>query len=117
MVMEIAFSDELGNITLVYVVPIESVCRLFLWIFSSSQSLISRKNRSSNINGLKLYRQELVDFLITLDVCDNEIDIPEALHFDFAGDLRISRLLTRPRSEERRVGKECVSTCRSRWSP
>src|SRR3546814_7892262 len=26
----------------------------------------------------------------------------------------ISRL---SRSEERRVGKECVSTCRSRWSP
>src|SRR3546814_12369517 len=24
---------------------------------------------------------------------------------------------TLPRSEERRVGKECVSTCRSRWSP
>src|SRR3546814_16382925 len=28
------------------------------------------------------------------------------------------RALTRQRSsEERRVGKECVSTCRSRWSP
>src|SRR3546814_1341805 len=25
--------------------------------------------------------------------------------------------LTIRRSEERRVGKECVSTCRSRWSP
>src|SRR3546814_8086142 len=25
--------------------------------------------------------------------------------------------LVLPRSEERRVGKECVSTCRSRWSP
>src|SRR3546814_11967916 len=25
--------------------------------------------------------------------------------------------LPRNRSEERRVGKECVSTCRSRWSP
>src|SRR3546814_2541780 len=25
--------------------------------------------------------------------------------------------LGRQRSEERRVGKECVSTCRSRWSP
>src|SRR3546814_14195442 len=25
--------------------------------------------------------------------------------------------LTYLRSEERRVGKECVSTCRSRWSP
>src|SRR3546814_13381227 len=24
---------------------------------------------------------------------------------------------TPPRSEERRVGKECVSPCRSRWSP
>src|SRR3546814_6410584 len=24
---------------------------------------------------------------------------------------------TRERSEERRVGTECVSTCRSRWSP
>src|SRR3546814_14680564 len=26
-------------------------------------------------------------------------------------------LLGPARSEERRVGKECVSTCRSRWSP
>src|SRR3546814_19186335 len=26
-------------------------------------------------------------------------------------------LRTLARSEERRVGKECVSTCRSRWSP
>src|SRR3546814_14461520 len=25
--------------------------------------------------------------------------------------------VTRNRSEERRVGKECVRTCRSRWSP
>src|SRR3546814_12540175 len=25
--------------------------------------------------------------------------------------------LQKARSEERRVGKECVSTCRSRWSP
>src|SRR3546814_18618421 len=25
--------------------------------------------------------------------------------------------ITHDRSEERRVGKECVSTCRSRWSP
>ena len=27
------------------------------------------------------------------------------------------RWLARMRSEERRVGKECVSLCRSRWSP
>src|SRR3546814_15518194 len=30
---------------------------------------------------------------------------------------QLSDDLTRKRSEERRVGKECVSTCRSRWSP
>src|SRR3546814_8170740 len=31
--------------------------------------------------------------------------------------LRLPASLASPRSEERRVGKECVSTCRSRWSP
>src|SRR3546814_18321968 len=36
-----------------------------------------------------------------------------------AARLRLRRRLLRlpVRSEERRVGKECVSTCRSRWSP
>src|SRR3546814_12974941 len=29
----------------------------------------------------------------------------------------VARLSFARRSEERRVGKECVSTCRSRWSP
>src|SRR3546814_19087027 len=29
----------------------------------------------------------------------------------------VATALERVRSEERRVGKECVSTCRSRWSP
>src|SRR3546814_7809545 len=28
-----------------------------------------------------------------------------------------SPIYRRTRTEERRVGKECVSTCRSRWSP
>src|SRR3546814_1315249 len=30
---------------------------------------------------------------------------------------RLGKLLGPKRSEERRVGKECVSTCRSRWAP
>src|SRR3546814_13492754 len=33
------------------------------------------------------------------------------------GDIRDLAVETGLRSEERRVGKECVSTCRSRWSP
>src|SRR3546814_14713111 len=32
-------------------------------------------------------------------------------------DVRGLVLVAEARSEERRVGKECVSTCRSRWSP
>src|SRR3546814_12321550 len=30
---------------------------------------------------------------------------------------KLPRLDVLPRSAERRVGKECVSTCRARWSP
>src|SRR3546814_14586218 len=63
-------------------------------------------------------------------VCPNDAVgmIGQAAH---AGDLNIHGLQSRTdgptylpiadnertRSEERRVGKECVSTCRSRWSP
>src|SRR3546814_7648738 len=39
-----------------------------------------------------------------------EPDPDHALHRQHPGPQR-------RRSEERRVGKECVSTCRSRWSP
>src|SRR3546814_968684 len=38
----------------------------------------------------------------------HEVQASPRLHTTPAGSLR---------SEERRVGKECVSTCRSRWSP
>src|SRR6059058_2850834 len=31
--------------------------------------------------------------------------------------LHVARVRSDVRSEERRVGKECVTTCRSRWSP
>src|SRR3546814_13897257 len=34
-----------------------------------------------------------------------------------AGSPLFSSYFRDPRSEERRVGKECVSTCSSRWSP
>src|SRR3546814_13790452 len=34
-----------------------------------------------------------------------------------AGRTRVAGRAVQRRSEERRVGKECVRTCRSRWSP
>src|SRR3546814_10521838 len=33
------------------------------------------------------------------------------------GRFSLLKILTEQRSEERRVGHECVSTCRSRWTP
>src|SRR3546814_14495526 len=40
-----------------------------------------------------------------------------ALAVDVLGALEVLAPLVADRSEERRVGKECVSTCRARWSP
>src|SRR3546814_14556480 len=40
-----------------------------------------------------------------------------AFDWGFNDASHFSRTFRSARSEERRVGKECVSTCRSRWSP
>src|SRR3546814_7004566 len=49
------------------------------------------------------------------------IDLVQWLHDEFAVSLdetNVGRELRKlGRSEERRVGQECVSTCRSRWAP
>src|SRR3546814_5472980 len=64
------------------------------------------------------------------DVCSSDLlhsrNIPAPCGFEFVRPARTGHLsesidqhvqqLGISRSEERRVGKECVSTCRSRWS-
>src|SRR3546814_20253306 len=47
---------------------------------------------------------------------DRRRDLEGCTGYPSAGEYRLFRS-RRLRSEERRVGKECVSTCRSRWSP
>src|SRR3546814_19943461 len=54
-----------------------------------------------------------------IDTCPFDIDRAAAVescanHFFRQMEINASGY---PRSEERRVGKECVSTCRFRWSP
>src|SRR3546814_9250752 len=69
------------------------------------------------------------------DVCSSDLifigspmSTPQSAPFPLAGPLRYEAgywatgaatagSVSTDRSEERRVGKECVSTCRSRWSP
>src|SRR3546814_13938074 len=84
-------------------------------------------------SGLAVSREQVLDFANDelfrelLDGDDDEIIRIRAEHYADAfgnilhgigatnepGGASIGTL----RSEERRVGKECVSTCRSRWSP
>src|SRR3546814_2496924 len=53
------------------------------------------------------------------DVCSSDLIMPilPASWRSRPGATMSARCLRESRSEERRVGKECVSTCRSRWSP
>src|SRR3546814_20437263 len=66
------------------------------------------------------------------DVCSSDLIVPPVSHGyngaqfrqhlghgrpDTGSCAHIARVLPQLRSEERRVGKECVSTCRSRCSP
>src|SRR3546814_2930766 len=50
-------------------------------------------------DAIERVRAAIVDAAVTVDIIDVGGGFPSI------------------RSEERRVGKECVSTCRSRWSP
>src|SRR3546814_2676412 len=53
------------------------------------------------------------------DVCSSDLDVLRAPDLQGDGERIDAKAEHRiaNRSEERRVGKECVSTCRSRWSP
>src|SRR3546814_1613446 len=54
---------------------------------------------------------------VVLDAVAGRPLMTSAEREDLLADLRQRRADESERSEERRVGKECVSTCRSRWSP
>src|SRR3546814_7644774 len=54
------------------------------------------------------------------DVCSSDLVLADDFATDglaFTEPDGVSLGVAFRRSEERRVGKECVSTCRSRWSP
>src|SRR3546814_15417746 len=56
-----------------------------------------------------------------IGLCDDEPEGKDlAVKIEVDGEVRCfckAKYEEAERSEERRVGKECVSTCRSRWSP
>src|SRR3546814_12180018 len=50
--------------------------------------------------------------IVHVVVVDDAVEVVAAAHYR-----QILAPIVLTRSAERRVGKECVSTCRSRWSP
>src|SRR3546814_14206674 len=53
----------------------------------------------------------------TASMPDGKVNTPRQSKAEDRDQSRYRSLIRQQRSEERRVGKECVSTCRSRWSP
>src|SRR3546814_3379332 len=88
---------------------------LFLYFFFSSRR---RHTRCALVTGVQTCALPICIQHPPLRCGDRvarEIDAEDAASSgDIAGD---KAAVIGFRSEERRVGKECVSTCRSRWSP
>src|SRR3546814_7416080 len=83
------------------------VCRVYIFFFFVFFFFFKQKTA---------YEMRISDW--SSDVCSSDLgwrNRAEKLPEDEAGMKSDNR--SRKRSEERRVGKECVSTCRSRWSP
>src|SRR3546814_15588838 len=79
---------------------------------SDRREKLSLKGGGGSMNGL-------VDFLKFQNLLGRHVDQDTLKNIggcvvDDRSDFPLEII---PRSEERRVGKECVSTCRSRWSP
>src|SRR3546814_17047377 len=74
--------------------------------------------RPPRANGLSAVSQECDGDEYIGRARDFSHDVAEAIDVLHAiGDLEMAVAVGKGRSEERRVGKECVSTCRYRWSP
>src|SRR3546814_11014073 len=96
-----------------------SIRQIVPHFLDSPEKALARRTFLARL-GLAEFRQQ---FLLPrgeprrgLDVdLDDEVAVTAAVEHRHTG-AALAELLAR-RSEERRVGKECVSTCRSRWSP
>src|SRR3546814_4396735 len=92
-----------------------SLCMLYVFFFSSRR----RHTRCALVTGVQTCALPIYE-----DYTDASSDVGQlaASMAENKGASLIAMMATRPRaaepgrSEERRVGQECVSTCRSRWS-
>src|SRR3546814_2456121 len=100
-------------------------CHIVLFFFSSRR----RHTRCALVTGVQtcalpissrpetLFMQKHWDVMRSDDGGANWREISGNLPTDFGFPIDVHAHEPETRSDERRVGKECVSTCRSRWSP
>src|SRR3546814_9828513 len=88
------------------------LCSLCVWFFFSSRR---RHTRCALVTGVQT---------CALPICFKPSGAQTVLFWGIVAGLTLIWTTFKTvflrnllRSEERRVGKECVSTCRSRWSP
>src|SRR3546814_6062236 len=79
-----------------------------------SSDVCSSDLAGDSITMLQGRRRSPVDYQVDAGVAAEILHVMHGRIVDFPDFA--SRQMA-PRSEERRVGKECVSTCRYRWSP
>src|SRR3546814_1478681 len=93
------------------------LCYLFFFFFFSSRR---RHTRCALVTGVQTCALPISLRTSALAICLAVLPLPsmraDAQQESFSAYLQLVAAHAR-RSEERRVGKECVSTCRSRWSP
>src|SRR3546814_6635260 len=70
---------------------------------------------SSDLRDAERLDQQIVDRQLDPASAERRVEIAAQLEQRIEPDID-RQIDVRDRSEERRVGKECVSTCRSRWS-
>ena len=100
--------------------PVERLCDRLEYHFRDPALLREALTHKSHLNELPdptRRDSERLEFLgdAVLDLVISDLLL---VRFPEAPEGELSKLKARlVRSEERRVGKECQSTCRSRWSP
>src|SRR3546814_13431292 len=95
----------------------------WMWWFNAASEEDLRRKLSQN--SLSLHLENVKSPVLFINAVSENPDLGGLAKRDsvnrVVADLRRMGLeadvVQLPRSEERRVGKECVSTCRSRWSP
>src|SRR3546814_2021347 len=93
----------------------KNVCDRCLSVFFFFFSSRRRHTRCALVTGVQTCALPIFEVARRLEAEDEALPKEWIKRYAEMGFLGIN--VAEERSEERRVGKECVSTCRSRWSP